>query len=129
MSTLLESIVLRDKVNGLVRAPGVEILGLSATVMRGTNRREEHSNILIAKHHFSPYLEEEGDYEPLALSPLLQCVSIVIENKRSRKQNRKFEILELTQTPGSDESFKTMDQLLRVFGVDFEVGTRVKNVW
>jgi hypothetical protein len=66
-------------------------------------------------------LEDEGEYDASALSPLLQCVSIVIENKRSRKQNRKFEILELTSTPGSDEAFKTNDHFRRTFGVNFEV--------
>jgi ribosome maturation factor RimP len=66
-------------------------------------------------------LEDEGEFDPSALSPLLQCLSIVIENKRSRKQNRKFEILELTSTPGSDEAFKTNDHFRRTFGVNFEV--------
>jgi hypothetical protein len=70
-------------------------------------------------------LEEEGEYDPSALSPLLQCVSIAIENKKSRKQNRKFEMLELTQTPASDESFKTMEQFLRVYGVNYEVRIRL----
>jgi hypothetical protein len=116
---LLESFVLWDKVNGLIRAPGVEIRGLSHTVMGGVRRREEQ--VSIATHHFRPYLEEEREYDPSALNPLLQCASIAIENKRSRKQNRKFEILHLTSTPGSDEAFKTMDHFKRGFGVNFEV--------
>jgi hypothetical protein len=105
----------------LIRAPGVEIIGLSATVMRGSYRHEQHNDILTATHHFRPYLEKEGEYDASALSPLLQCVSIVIENKRSRKLNRKFDILQLTQTPASDEAFKTMDLFLRVYGTMFEV--------
>jgi hypothetical protein len=102
-----------------IRAPGIEVLGLASTVVNGMSRREPAP--WLGTHTFRPYMEEVGEYDPSVASPLLQCVSVVIENKRSQKAMGTFELIELTQTPQTDESFNTMDYFVRVFGVPFDV--------
>jgi len=63
----------------IIKSKGVEIEGLKMTKL-SSNRKEE-SPPIISRHAFDPYLYEEGDvWKNEHFTPILQCMSIVMEN-------------------------------------------------